>query len=131
MAGGSTRLTGETTQARLTGKPQTTLVNVKQHGKKGVKMIGRSTKYGSPFKLEKDGGNYEREESVDAFSDHWYSEECDDLREMAIEELMGETLGCYCVDEPKTEVEGKPDTCHGEVILRFLNRVAVGDTPTP
>ena len=111
-----------TRQARLGGGvTPTTLVNVTEDHPAATKRIGRSSKYGSPFKLHKDGGDYTREESVRAYAGYWYSDDNAHLREAALEELAGETLGCYCVDEPKTEVDGEPVTCHGEVILQFLN----------
>ncbi len=112
-----------TRQMRLDGSvTPTTLVNVtKDDHPTPDKRIGRSSKYGSPFKLKKDGGNYTREESVKEFKDYWYSEENADLRKVALEELPRLIIGCYCVEEPKTEVEGVPCVCHGEVILEFLN----------
>lgn len=115
-------MTDRTRQIQLDGSvTPTTLVNTKKDHPDATTMIGRSSKYGSPFKLEKDGGEFTRAESVRAYQEYWYAEENADLRAAAVEELVGETLGCYCVDEPKTEVEGEPKTCHGEVILRFLN----------
>lgn len=83
-----------------------TLVNVKQYGRAGVKMIGRSTKYGNPYKLT----DYSRDESVAKFRELWYSDEYAEIRQQAREELRGETLGCYC----------KPQKCHGDVIVEFL-----------
>ncbi|AEH39509.1 DUF4326 domain-containing protein [Halopiger xanaduensis] len=116
-------------QATLTGDVETKLVNVTRYGRSGVRMIGRSSKYGNPFKMEKDGGEYTRESCVEAFREWWYADEQADLREQAREELRGETLGCYCLgegdrydgDEPITAVDGEPAVCHGEVILEYLN----------
>jgi len=54
----------DTTQITLGGEPETTLINVEEHDKTGVVKVGRSTQFGNPYKLKKDGGNYTREESV-------------------------------------------------------------------
>lgn len=98
-------------QQTLTGEEKTRVVNVTNHGRNGVKMIGRSTKFGNPFKMEKDGGEYTREGCVDTFREWWYSDEQSELREQAEQELSGEILGCYC----------KPKGCHGDVIAEYLN----------
>ncbi|MEZ3143768.1 DUF4326 domain-containing protein [Halobaculum sp. MBLA0143] len=98
-------------QSTLTGHEQTKLVNVSRHGRDGVRMIDRSTQFGNPFRLEKDGGDYTREGSVEAYRE-WFLGQVDDdpaFRE-AVEELRGETLGCWC----------KPKACHGDVILAYL-----------
>jgi hypothetical protein len=125
-----------TVQMSLAGTVETKLVNVSEFGRSGVKMIGRSTKFGNPFKMKKDGGDYTREGCVEAFREWWYADERAELREQAKNELAGETLGCYCLGEGDkygaanaiTEVEGEPSVCHGEVILRFLNRSVDTDT---
>lgn len=74
-------------------------------------MIDRDTQFGNPFRLEEDGGNYSRKESVDQY-ETWFKNKIqsnDDFR-AAVEELRGETLGCWC----------KPKSCHGDVILAYL-----------
>lgn len=88
----------------------TELVNMSTHGREGVTKIDRSTRFGNPFRLEKDGGDYTRQESVEAYRE-WFQEQLEDpvFRE-AVESLRGETLGCWCV----------PEACHGEVILEYL-----------
>lgn len=121
---------GGTVQANLFGDVETKLVNVSRFGRAGVTMIGRSSKFGNPFKMKKDGGDYTREGCVEAFREWWYADEQAELREQAKDELEGETLGCYCLGEgdrydgaePITEIDGEPAVCHGEVILEFLNR---------
>lgn len=116
-------------QLSLNGNIQTQLVNVITFGRKDVHMIGRSTKFGNPFRLRKDGGDYTREESVEEYA-HWFHEsEQKHLREEAVEQLSGKTLGCYCVGKKSkydnsdsvTVVKDSPSVCHGEVILEFLN----------
>ena len=79
--------------------------------RKGVRVIDRDTRFGNPFRLKEDGGDYTREESVVRY-ETWFKNEIqtdDDFR-AAVEELRGETLGCWC----------KPKPCHGDVILAYL-----------
>lgn len=103
-----------TRQQTLTGSiKETELVNVNTTNRTDVTKIGRSTKYGNPFKLKKDGGEYTRSESVEAFREYWYADEQAELRAHARAELKGETLGCYC----------KPKACHGDVIVEYLRGV--------
>lgn len=98
-------------QMTLTGEVKTDLVNVSNHGRTGVRMIGRSTQFGNPFLMEKDGGNYSREGCVEAYRE-WFKDKIrtDPEFQQDVEELRGETLGCYC----------KPKACHGDVILEYL-----------
>ena len=89
----------------------TELVNVSTYGREGVRMIDRTTEFGNPFRLENDGGEYTREESVERYRE-WFVDEVDSNPEFreAVEDLRGETLGCWC----------KPKSCHGDVILAYL-----------
>jgi len=104
-------------QTTLTGdfesEPEfkTEVVNVSDHGRDDVRMIDRSTQFGNPFRLEKDGGEYTREESVEAYRE-WFVErvETDPEFRAAVEELRGQKLGCWC----------KPKACHGDVIRDYL-----------
>lgn len=90
-------------------------------------MIGRQSDFGNPFVLKKDGGNHTRLESVEQYQS--YFQRRDDLQKRALEELQGETLGCYCLgvsgkydgSEPIENVRGRPTVCHGEVILQYIN----------
>lgn len=89
---------------------ETTLVNVSEHGREGVRMIDRSTRFGNPFKMKQDGGEYTREGCVEAYRE-WFREQLDDDDfRRAVAALRGETLGCHCAPEP----------CHGDVILDYL-----------
>jgi hypothetical protein len=74
-------------------------------------MIDRDTQFGNPFRLEEDGGEYTRGESVEKY-ENWFKRKIKndpDFRK-AVDDLQGETLGCWC----------KPKTCHGDVILAYL-----------
>lgn len=114
----STRHTHQTT---LSGEVKTDLVNVNTHGRAGVRMIGRSTRFGNPFRMKKDGGDYSREGCVEAYRE-WFHEKIENDLEFraAVEELRGETLGCYC----------KPQACHGDVILEYLRPTNSENQPT-
>lgn len=98
-------------QATLTGRRKTELVNVGRNDRDDVRMIDRTTQFGNPFKLEKDGGSYTREESVDEYR-KWFKNKIKNDPEFreAVENMRGETLGCWC----------KPKKCHGDVILEYL-----------
>lgn len=98
-------------QATLTGEPKTDLVNVSRYDSDDVRMIDRTTRFGNPFHLEEDGGEYTREESVQKYRE-WFKEKIRDDPEFrgAVEDLQGDTLGCWC----------KPKKCHGDVILEYL-----------
>jgi len=127
----SDQSTGGTVQTTLGGEVKTRLVNVSEVGRAGVTMIDRSTDFGNRFKMEKVGGEFTREGCVEAFEEWWHEDEQAPLRARAVRELVGETLGCYCLgegdkydsNEPISEVKDEPSVCHGEVILQFLNQV--------
>lgn len=78
----------------------------------GDAWIDRRTIFGNPFKIQKDGGNWTREESVEAYKDYfkWRIENDDEFR-TAVDGLKGKTLMCHC----------KPKLCHGDVIASYLN----------
>lgn len=91
---------------------ETTLVNIVTTTEEDVTMIGRSTQFGNPFRLSKDGGNYTRLASVKEYKNWFYENLKSDpeFRE-AVHALEGETLGCFCAPKP----------CHGDVIVEYLN----------
>lgn len=101
----------ETQQTRLTYTDRTELVNLRHGGDDGVVRIDRSTRFGNPFKMEQDGGEYTREGCIEAYRE-WF---CDKIRNdpefrQDVEDLRGATLACWCVPKP----------CHGDVILEYL-----------
>lgn len=95
----------------------TTLVNL--HRDECTRYIDRRSRFGNPFKIEQDGGEYTRAESIELYRG-WFSGHIETSAEFraAVEDLRGETLGCWCVAEPTTQPE--PLVCHGEVILAYL-----------
>ena len=106
-------MSDEHEQATLLEESATTIVNMSSHGRSGVTPIDRSTQFGNPFKMEKDGGDYTREGCVEAYAE-WFEQKIadDDEFRAAVEELRGETLGCWC----------KPKACHGDVIVEHLRQ---------
>lgn len=90
---------------------ETRLVNLNRAQDECTRRIDRSTRFGNPFRLEKDGGEYTREESIRHYR-LWFAHRIgtDPAFRAAVEELRGEVLGCWC----------KPNACHGDVILEYL-----------
>jgi len=75
------------------------------------RRIDRSSEFGNPFRLEEDGGDYSREESVKEYRKWFYSRiRHDDEFERKVKELKGCTLACWCT----------PKKCYGDVILEYL-----------
>lgn len=101
----------DTHQRNLNMEPKTELVNVTHDDSDEDRMIDRTTQFGNPFRLNEDGGEYTREESVNKYRE-WFKNQIQDdpsFRE-AVEDLRGKTLGCWC----------RPKTCHGDVIIEYL-----------
>lgn len=109
--GSSDESQAPTYQTTLMGEPTTDLVNMSSHGRAGATPIDRSTRFGNPFRMKKDGGDYSREGCVEAYRE-WFHDKIENDPEFraAVEELRGETLGCWC----------SPQACHGDVILDYL-----------
>jgi len=93
---------------RLIGPGGTELVNGQQ--KEPDSWIDRRSKWGSPFRIEEDGGSYEREESVRLYRG-WLLGNIEQNR-LDPEVLRGDVLGCHCL----------PELCHGVVVLSYLAR---------
>jgi hypothetical protein len=66
--------------------------------------IGRPSKWGNPFYVEK----YGREESIRLYKE-WIMTQTTLLKHLP--KLRGKTLGCYC----------KPLPCHGDILVRMIN----------
>lgn len=62
----------------------------------------------NPFKIGYDG---ERKEVLLAFLEYWYAPEQKALRDIAVKELSGKILGCWC----------SPFSCHGDFIAGYVN----------
>lgn len=115
-------------QQTLGGEPVTQIVNKRRtdsytvdigrsnHGQNDMSNtpVGEPGWLGNPYSAEK----YGRERCIVLFRGDFYNRLEDDreFRE-AVEELRGETLGCYC----------KPKACHGDVIVAYLNENSEGE----
>ncbi len=76
------------------------------------RKIDRTTRFGNPFRMEEDGGQYTREECIAAYRGWFLTKiQTDPGFREAVEELAGKTLGCWC----------KPEPCHGDVIVEYLD----------
>jgi hypothetical protein len=67
--------------------------------------IDRSTPWGNPFRIGRDGN---REEVIRKYREHL--ERNPELVERARVELRGKVLGCWC----------KPEACHGDVLVELI-----------
>lgn len=75
--------------------------------------IGERGWLGNPFTLD----DYERDESVAKFKEVFLDRiESDQAFQNAVEELRGNTLGCWC-----QSLEDDEPACHGEIIAAYLN----------
>ena len=84
----------------------TTVVNIRD-GQPYDVFIGRPSKWGNPFKINRDGT---REEVIEKYRRYI-------LRQPALlhdlPELRGKRLGCYC----------KPLPCHGDVLVGLVREI--------
>ena len=68
--------------------------------------IGRPSKWGSPFRIGKDGS---REDVIQKYRD-WILANSNLMAQLPLE-LKGKTLGCWC----------KPNACHGDVLAELAD----------
>ena len=73
-----------------------------------VVRIDRTTKWGNPFEVEKDG---DRSYVIESFGEHYLPRKPSLLE--ALPELQGKILACWCF----------PQRCHGEVLLEAIDRL--------
>lgn len=76
-------------------------------GRKVTNRFAQSV-FHNPFKIGDDDGN--RDEVILKFIDYWYAPERKALRELAVKELTGKTLACWCAPFP----------CHGDIIAGYV-----------
>lgn len=82
-----------------------TVYNIRS--KKSGKRIDRTTPFGNPFIIGRDG---DREEVIRKFREYFYKNK--ELRRLVRKELRGHDLLCWC----------KPLACHGDVIIEYLEK---------
>ena len=69
--------------------------------------IGRGTKWGNPFIINKDGN---REEVIQKYEDYFCKNK---YLLYALQELEDKILGCHC----------KPLACHGDILIKHYRRL--------
>lgn len=83
----------------------TQVVNVRYTDRYDV-YIGRSSKWGNPYRIGVDG---DRDEVVDKYRLYLYTRK--DLLRCMVKELSGKILACHC----------KPQRCHGDILVEVLS----------
>ncbi len=69
--------------------------------------VGRPSKFGNKFKLEKEE---DREKILKQYT-KWLSEQSKEYHDMIKTELKGKVLGCWCAPKP----------CHGMILALIAN----------
>lgn len=93
--------------------PETSVTAVNQEnfdiyiGRKVTTRFAQSP-FHNPFRIGYDG---ERAEVLLKFLNYWYAPEQKHLRELAVKELVGKRIACWC----------KPLSCHGDIIAGYVN----------
>lgn len=106
---------GKSFSPELVEESDTDVVNLEDYDRDDAIYIGRSSKFGNPYHMREDGGDHSRAESISRYR-VWFRAKVQtdpEFRE-AVEELRGETLGCWC----------RPSPCHGDIIVEWLEETA-------
>lgn len=82
------------------------------HMHDNVVLIDRTTKYGNPYVVGKDGS---RQQVYELYKNYLLTNK--DLCDTVYKELRGKTLACWC----------KPKKCHGDVIVEYINKIDIDD----
>ena len=86
----------------------TTLVNLRKYRSTAVVRIDRTSEFGNPFRIGKDG---DRKEVIEKYRRYFHNRLNKDRKfRWAVEALKGLTLACWCAPLP----------CHGDVIIDYL-----------
>ncbi len=100
----------------------TTVVHCKKHeydvyiGRGRCPKTRTWSRWGNPFKIGVDGT---RAQVIEKYREYILNNV--ELL-VALEELRGKRLGCWCVDEPVDHIR-EHKQCHGEVLLELLGDV--------
>ncbi len=78
---------------------------VNKHRHKYDVYIGRGSKWGNPYIMNRDGT---REEVIEKYRSYLYTQREDLL--FSLHELRDKILGCFCA----------PNACHGDVLIELL-----------
>jgi hypothetical protein len=95
------------------GKMSKTRVINKKSGEPFDVYIGRPTMFGNPYKMGDPDSEGSRNLVIIKYK-IWFEDQCIAKPEFrkAVEGLRGKVLACWC----------KPEACHGDVIVDFLDR---------
>jgi len=89
-------------------RPSTKLVNLRDKYPNYNQKIDRTTQFGNPFHIGKDGT---RDEVIKKYRIYFTGRIRKDLKfQKAVKALKGKTLACWCT----------PLHCHGDVIIEYL-----------
>ena len=106
----------------LISKLKTIVVHCKKHeydvyiGRGCCPRTGLRSRWGNPFRIGVDGT---RTQVIEKYREYILNNV--ELL-VALEELRGKRLGCWCVDEPVDHAR-EHKQCHGEVLLELLEDV--------
>lgn len=111
-------------EARLRGIPtkvhaiETTEVVNRDRDEAFDAYVGRGTPWGNPFHVGKRDGQYERDEAIERYRQHFETNILgDESMRKGLLSLRGLRIACHC----------KPLACHGDVIAQYLNRLDPDD----
>lgn len=111
-------------EARLQGLPtkvhtiETTEVVNRDRDEAFDAYVGRGTPWGNPFHVGKREGQFERDEAIELYRNHFKANILgDDSLRRGLLSLRGLRIGCHC----------KPLACHGDVIAQYLNSLDPDD----
>jgi hypothetical protein len=80
--------------------------------------IGRGTPWGNPFHVGKQEGQFERDEAIEKYKEHFEKNILgDEGKRRGLLGLRGMRIACHC----------KPLACHGDVIAGYLNALDPDD----
>lgn len=83
--------------------------------------IGRGTPWGNPFHVGKQEGQFERDEAIEMYKEHFAKNILgDESMRRGLFGLRGMRIACHC----------KPLACHGDVIAGYLNSLDPDDFPS-
>lgn len=105
-------------EARLAGLPtkvntiEVTEVVNRDRNEPFDAYVGRGTPWGNPFHVGKQDGQYERDEAIEKYRQHFREKILtDESLRKGLLSLRGLRIACHC----------KPLACHGDVIAEYLN----------
>lgn len=84
------------------------MVNLATHRELVTQRIDRTTKWGNPYVLGRDG---DRDRVIELYRTWIHHPHQAELKAAIIQELKGEVLGCWCTPKP----------CHGDILAEIAD----------